>query len=168
MSFRRVVALALLLAGRWNPTNAADRPAGEDSIGIIDIAGVQKLVDEYRGEVLVVNVWATWCLPCVEELPDLVQLSKEPHVRVVGISIDDPEDIASKVIPFLTKHPVPFPIYVKAAGKDEMFINSLNSAWTGAVPVTFVYDRDGKQGAMLLGKQTLVALQKAVAAHRSP
>jgi thiol-disulfide isomerase/thioredoxin len=135
---------------------------GEDSVRVIDMKGLQDFIRQQRGEVLVVNVWATWCVPCVQEIPDLIRLSKDKHVRVVGVSIDDAEDVTSKVAPFLRKHPVPYPVFVKAAGNDEAFINALNTQWTGAVPVSFVYDSGGKQRAMLVGKQPYAAIRRAV------
>jgi thiol-disulfide isomerase/thioredoxin len=167
MSFRIVAAFILILAGIRNSTIAARVPTSDDSVKVIEMAGVQELIRQHRGEVLVINVWATWCVPCVEEIPDLTTLSKESHVRVVGISIDDPEDVTSKVIPFLKRHAVPYPVFVKAAGNDEAFINALNKEWTGAVPVTFVYDSAGKQRTMLVGKQSYAAFHKAVESLRA-
>jgi len=167
MSFRIVAAFLLMLAGIRNSTIAASVPAGEDSVKFINIAGLQEFISQHRGEVLVINVWATWCVPCVEEIPDLTTLTKEDHVRVVGISIDDPEDVPSKVIPFLKKHAVLYPVFVKAAGNDEAFINALNEKWTGAVPVTFVYDSTGKQRTMLVGKQSYAVLHKTVESFRA-
>jgi len=167
MSFRIATAFILILAGVRSPATAACVPTGEDSVKFIEIAGLQEFIRQHRGEVLVVNVWATWCGPCVEEIPDLTTLNKENHVLVVGISIDDPENVTSKVIPFLKKHAVPYPVFVKAAGNDEAFINALNKQWTGAVPVTFVYDSAGKQRTMLVGKQSYAALHKAVASLRA-
>jgi thiol-disulfide isomerase/thioredoxin len=162
MSFKIIAAFVLILAGIRSPAIAARVPIGEDSVKAIDIAELQEFIRQHRGEMLVINVWATWCAPCVEEIPDLTTLSKEDRVRVVGISIDDEGDVISKVVPFLKKHAVPYPIFVKAGGNDEAFINALNQQWTGAVPVTFVYDSAGKQRTMLVGKQNYVTLHKAV------
>ena len=167
MSISMYTACMLLLAGIRTPSPAAPGPAGNDSVTVIGIAGVQELISRHRGEVLVLNVWATWCVPCVEEMPDLAALSREDHVRVVGISIDDPEDIRSKVVPFLRKHAVPYPVFVKAAGSDEAFINALNREWTGAVPATFVYDTSCTQRKMLIGKQSHASLLKAVDSLRA-
>ena len=162
MSIRVVAAIILFLAGVRSPGAAAPGPAGDDSVRVIGMAGVREFISRHRGDVLVINVWATWCAPCVEEIPDLARPSREDHVRVIGISIDDPEDIPSKVVPFLARHAVPYPVFVKAGGNDEDFINALNGDWTGAVPATFVYDGTGTQRKMLLGKQTYASLHRAV------
>ena len=167
MAVRIVAAFMLVLSVIRNPASAAPGPTGKDSVSMIGIAGVQELIGRHHGEVLVINVWATWCAPCVEEIPDLSSLSREGHVRVVGISIDDPADIPSKVVPFLKKHAVPYPVFVKAGGNDEDFINALNRDWTGAVPATFVYDGTGTQRKMLLGKQTYASLHRAVEPFRA-
>jgi thiol-disulfide isomerase/thioredoxin len=166
-SFRVAATVFLVLAGIQVTTLAGHLPTGEDSVTFIATSGLQAYISQHRGDVLVINVWATWCAPCVEEIPDLITLSKDEHVRVVGISIDDPEDVTSKVVPFLKKHAVSYPVFVKAAGKDEAFINALNRQWTGAVPVTFVYDGAGRQRTMLVGKQSYAALRKAVESSRA-
>jgi len=135
------------------------------SLERIDTRGIGTMIKQHRGKVLVVNIWATWCVPCVEEFPDLVRLANDLQshdVRVIGISIDDPEDSTSKVVPFLKRHSVPFENFLKAAGNDEEFINAFSKKWSGAVPATFLYDASGKQRTMMVGKQRYETLRKAV------
>jgi thiol-disulfide isomerase/thioredoxin len=143
------------------PTTHAILP-DDEPLRFITGPELQKLIREHRSGALVVNIWATWCVPCVEEVPDLVKLSADGDVRVIGVSIDDPEDSASKVAPFLKKKGVPYPVFIKASGNDEGFINSLNEKWTGAVPATFIYDARGRQRAMLVGKQSYSSMREAV------
>jgi thiol-disulfide isomerase/thioredoxin len=131
----------------------------------IDVGGIKTLVEKHRGKVLVLNIWATWCVPCVEEFPDLIKLARDldqKDVSFVGVSIDEPEDSTSKVLPFIRRQAVPFEILLKSPGHDEQFINALNSNWTGAVPVTFIFDATGKQRRMMAGKQRYDSLRKAV------
>lgn len=175
--FVRLAPLILLFGISFSGISVASPPdsrvaSSVDSSGSkvpfleqIDTHGIERVFKQHRGEVLVVNIWATWCVPCVEEFPDLVKLSNDlqnRHVRVIGISIDDPEDSTSKVIPFLKRYSVPFGNFLKAAGNDEEFINALNKKWSGAVPTTFLYDASGKQQAMMIGKQRYETLRKAV------
>jgi thiol-disulfide isomerase/thioredoxin len=157
------VIVLTLLSGLLSAHAAGGK---EGSVRSIDLAGVKRLVAEHHGEILVINLWATWCAPCVAEMPDLISLSRNDHLNIVGISIDDQEDVASKVTPMVQRLAIPYPVYVKAAGNDEAFINGLNSGWTGAVPATFIYDGAGKQRTMLVGKQTAASLRKAVEAVR--
>src|SRR5690554_1475371 len=72
-----------------------------------DSAGAQQAMAQWRGRPLLVNFWATWCAPCVKEMPDLDQLQAEfPQVRFVGIGIDSPANIAR----FIEKVPVSYPL----------------------------------------------------------
>jgi thiol-disulfide isomerase/thioredoxin len=93
---------------------------------------------------VVVNVWATWCLPCRKEFPDLLRAAaayRERGVRLVLVSADFEENAAS-AREFLARHGVDFPSYLKT-GKDMEFIDSLSPRWGGALPATFVYDGGG-------------------------
>src|SRR5437762_8158135 len=95
--------------------------------------------------VTLVNVWATWCAPCREEFPDLVRFERNWRgrgVRVIFVSADF-EDQLPEVREFLAKHGVTGDTWIKT-GDDMRFINGLDPKWSGALPATFVYDRDGK------------------------
>jgi len=113
---------------------------------------------------LLINVWATWCMPCREEFPDLVKISNsyKGKVRFVGISVDDSEDLDSKVIPFIKNQKVNFEIYLLKVVDPEDFINLLNKKWGGAIPATFIYDKRGNQEEMLIGKQSYKTFKEAL------
>jgi peroxiredoxin len=101
----------------------------------------------------------------VEEMPDLVRLAnsyESENVKVIGISIDYPEEIQSKIIPFIKKHSLNFPVYVNNFKNDETLINSLNSDWSGAIPATFVYNKDGTQVEFLLGKHSFTDFRNSI------
>jgi len=144
--------------------SAADRKRVE-TVEPIDKAGLQKLIKERNGRILFLNIWATWCAPCVEEFPDLVKLSRaypEHEVEVVGISADYPDEVESKILPFIKKHDVPFRILVAAFERQEDFINGVNPAWSGALPATLVYDQYGNQRLFLVGQGTFEEFKKAI------
>ncbi|MDE3059272.1 MAG: TlpA family protein disulfide reductase [Bacteroidota bacterium] len=139
----------ITLAGEKSETQNA-RP--------LDVKGVKRLIHERHGKILFLNLWATWCAPCVEEFPDIVKFSHiytDSLVEVVAISVDYPDEADSKVRPFLKKHNVDFKVYIADAKDQEDFINAVNSSWSGAVPATFIFGKHGKQRAFLLGKQNL-------------
>ena len=141
------------------PTDAKDSP----TVVPLDQAALQKLIRERNGRILFLNVWATWCAPCVEEFPDLVRLSKAyqgNEVEVVGISADYPDEIESKILPFVKKHDVPFRIYVAKFDHQEDFINSLNTTWSGALPASLIYDVHGNQRYFRAGQGTFDQFRK--------
>ena len=83
-------------------------------------------------------------------------------LRVIGISADDFEDLDAKVIPFLKKQNAQFENYLIKVGDPEDFINLLNKDWSGAIPATFIYDKNGKQKEMLIGKQSYEEFENAI------
>ena len=133
-------------------------------VEIISVEDLKELIENRNGKPLIINVWATWCAPCREEFPDLVTLANKyaDEIEVVGISVDFPEELDSKIIPFLKKHNADFSNYVIKVIDPEDFINLLNEDWRGAIPATFVYDENGNQVKYLIGKQSYEGFEKLV------
>lgn len=133
-------------------------------VKIIDVTDLQLLLEKGKGSPMLINVWATWCEPCREELPDLVKLSDNynKNIQFVGISVDEDEDLYSKVIPFLKNQNANFDNYLLIVVEPEDFINLLYTDWSGAIPATFIYDKSGKQTEVLIGKQSYDKFEKAI------
>lgn len=123
----------------------------------INLMKLDSLIENRNGKILFINVWATWCVPCREEFPDLVKLHaslKNSDVEITAISVDFPDEIEDKIIPFLKKQGVKFKSYVGGFKNDEELINRLNKGWRGDVPATFIFDKKGKLKRTLNGKKT--------------
>ena len=136
-----------------------------DEIERIDEAGFKELVTERNGKILFVNVWATWCVPCREEFPDIIKLRKKfakRNIEFFGISADYPDEVDSKVKPFLKKFNLNFKTYVQNFENDETFINSLSTDWNGALPATFIFDSKGSQKVFLQGKKSFEEFEKNI------
>ena len=113
--------------------------------GDVDAQGLHRAVKAQKGRAVVVNFWATWCEPCVKEFPDFVALAKDrKDIAVISVTIDEASDRGA-VEDFLKKQKPTFPVYLKASGSDEAFINGVDPKWSGAVPLTMVYGADGKR-----------------------
>jgi thiol-disulfide isomerase/thioredoxin len=112
---------------------------------------------------VLVNVWATWCVPCREEFPDVLRVAREFQgrgLRLVLVSADF-SDATSDVAEFLAERGVDFPTFIKA-GKDDDFVDGLDRRWTGAIPATFVYDGRGKLVRYWEGKADYKSIRKRV------
>ena len=131
--------------------------------GQVDGPAVGRAVAAHRGRPVVLTLWATWCEPCMKEFPDLVALARErKDVAFLSVSIDEPSD--RKVLEdFVAARRPPFPVYARAAGPDEPFIDGVDREWSGVVPATLVYDREGKRVALLQGEHTRADIEKALA-----
>lgn len=116
---------------------------------LADLKGQTQSLGQWRGKVLVVNYWATWCQPCREEMPGFSRLHdkyRNQGVQFVGISIDT----ADKIVEFQATTPVSYPLLIGDIGVME------NSAKLGnarqALPFTAVFDRQGRLVATKLGR----------------
>ncbi len=141
---------------------AAAQPA---SVKSIDRQGYAGMLAGLKGRPVVVSMWATWCVPCREEFPDLVKLHREMGARgvqVVAVSLDLSSALESEVVPFLKAQGAAFPVYIKSPGDDDAFINAVSPAWSGALPSTFVYDASGKLVEEITGPTTFDALRGIV------
>jgi thiol-disulfide isomerase/thioredoxin len=121
---------------------------------IIDAAGYQQILAKYRGKPLVVNFWATWCEPCRDEYPLIVELAarfKPQGVNVIGINMDDDSDM-NLVRRFIARTQPHFPNYRQKPGIDlDAFYKGINPAWNGTMPQTIFYTRDGHIATFFLG-----------------
>lgn len=110
----------------------------------INDAGIAALPKQKQ--VVVVNFWATWCEPCVEEIPVLVKLQKQhPEAEFVGVSMDDATlKSEEKVHRFTRDHGMNYRVVLRDGQDFEAMVNSMDPDWMGGLPATFVF-RDGKR-----------------------
>jgi thiol-disulfide isomerase/thioredoxin len=137
-----------------------------DSLLSIDSAQLIKLTKNGKSELTLLNFWATWCDPCVEEFPDLVTLTKTYEtndLRVLFVSADFERNLPS-VRDFLVKQNFNFVSYYKKE-KDNIFVNAMNPEWSGALPATFIYDKAGNMLDFWIGKKTLKELEAIINKH---
>jgi thiol-disulfide isomerase/thioredoxin len=161
---RRALFLLLMLAPAGLHAQSTGA-AGSPEVTPLDAAGLQHLRESERGNVVLINFWATWCAPCVAEFPDLLKLRREygpKGLTVIFVSIDRPTEAATSLTRFLRSRGVTFTTYIKKAGDDEAFINSVSTKWSGALPATFIYDKTGKLVHFLLEAQSLETFTRHV------
>ncbi len=122
-----------------------------------DLAGHPVALSQLKGRPVVANFWATWCAPCVEEMPHLDALSNSlPNIQFIGIGIDTAANIAK----FVTKVPVSYPLYV--AGHSGIgLLRELGNA-AGGLPFTVLLDAEGHIFDTILGQVSLEDLQRRI------
>lgn len=143
-----LAAAAALAAPQTPKATAAREPE------IIDAQGYQKLLERYHGKPLLVTFWATWCEPCRDEYPMLNELAKQyapQGLKVVGVSLDDDGDLIL-VRRFIARYKPVFPNYRKKPGGEDAFVQAVLPGWSGAIPASFFYAKDGRQIGHLLGE----------------
>jgi len=150
--------------GEGQAAEAYKFPKPGESRLIKDIEEALRIPKVHGSELLIVNYWATWCGPCVEELPYFVALSEaypEEKIRVVGYSLDFEEMIESDVDPFLKERGIPYANIVIAVDPNE-YVPRVSEEWSGAVPATFFYDAEGRLVDQVLTAVTAAELFEQV------
>jgi len=157
----RSIALGLLAIAAWTGASRAQAPP----LLPADAETVLQAVKQPGARAVLVNVWATWCAPCIEEFPDVLKLKKawaDKGLRVILVSADFPET-RDATLKFLVEHGVDFPTYLKD-GNDMKFIDALSPKWTGAIPATFLYDSTGRLVHVREGMASYDVLEREVQA----
>jgi len=160
---RHSLALLVLTLSLLAPA-AISQETGSQIVPV-DTAGYRAVLAAARGGPVLVNFWATWCVPCIEEFPDIQRLRSvygPRGLRVLFVSIDRQADAQTKVARFLRQHGVDFTTYIKKPGNDEGFINAVSSDWSGALPATVLYDAKGALRKILVDKQSFDGLAHLV------
>ncbi len=118
------------------------------SIPVYDFDGLRPMLQTNSDTVFVVNLWATWCGPCVEELPEFLKFDhdyRNKKVKVILVSLDMRSKIASTVIPFLEKRKVTAKTVVLSDPDMNRWIPLIDKNWEGTIPSTIIFSKNKKQ-----------------------
>lgn len=119
----------------------------------LTLDGYNRLVASHKGRVVLVDFWATYCVPCRTELPELVQLATKLRQRgldLIVVSADEPEEEAQARKFIAGKAPAP--LYIKSADDNDKYAAGIHARWQGELPANFVYDRTGKKVGAFIGQ----------------
>lgn len=144
---------------------AAKRPATYPGPRAINGEEMQSLLKRDGNRPLLVNYWATWCDPCRDEFPDLVKIDaryRPQGLDFIAISLDDLSDLKTAVPKFLHTMKATMPVYLLNMPDPEPAINSVDSQWSGALPATFLYDKNGQIVYKHFGRIKAVELRAAI------
>ena len=138
---------------RGNTAHKRVKAAALPTVTEIDINGLKPLLKP-NGKPLLINFWATWCDPCREEFPDLVQISDEFRGKVdfITVSLDDLADIKTYVPRFLAEMKSKIPAYLLHTPDESAAISIVAKDWTGNLPMTILFNTDGTVAYIRNGK----------------
>jgi thiol-disulfide isomerase/thioredoxin len=132
----------------------------------IDLDGLKKLLlrDPKNPRPLLINFWATWCDGCREEFPDLVKIDNDYRAKglnFLSITLDEVAD-KTKAVDFLTEMKATMPVVLLNVNDPEPAIHAVDEKWDGALPATFLFDREGKIVFKYYGKIKPAELRAAI------
>ncbi|TRX59215.1 redoxin domain-containing protein [Fulvivirga sp. M361] len=139
----------------------------EVALNEIDNEGVKELLANNTEKLQLINVWASWCAPCVVEFPDLVKLQRmygKKDFQFISLSVDKME-IKDKVLKFLKEEQAAVENYIYSQGDLYELIELVDPDWSGALPYTLLVEPGGKKVYTYQGAVELLELRKAIVDH---
>lgn len=140
-----VLMLSLFACNNSGPAASQDSQnssiQSSQKISVTDFAGLEPLLNMEDDSLRVFNFWATWCKPCVEELPlfdELYEAHKNEDFKLYFISLDFPNQVESKLKPFLITNPLQGEVILLDDPDANSWIDKVNPDWSGAIPATVV------------------------------
>jgi thiol-disulfide isomerase/thioredoxin len=116
-------------------------------VKVISFKDFQSLTEKNDDVTYVYNFWATWCIPCVKEIPDLEKISSEyskNNVKVIFICMDFKKDLESRVKPFIISHKMRAEVYLLSEPDYNSWIDKVDNKWSGGIPATLIINHNKK------------------------
>ncbi|WP_339705917.1 TlpA disulfide reductase family protein [uncultured Kriegella sp.] len=119
----------------------ADENSSTAEIPIHDFESLEPLLYTKTNKTHIINFWAMWCAPCIKELPVFEQYQKDhPEVEMLLVSLDFPEDIETKLKPFLKKRGITTDVVLLDDPDANSWIDKIDPNWSGAIPFTIIFN----------------------------
>ena len=113
----------------------------KETIEVVDFDGLYSKIDLSVDKTYVLNFWATWCAPCVKELPHFEEVNKElkdKNTEVILVSLDFPSQIESKLKPYLKKNKIKSKVILLDDSKMNTWVPKVSEQWDGGIPATLI------------------------------
>ncbi|MBS3738162.1 redoxin domain-containing protein [Mesohalobacter halotolerans] len=119
-----------------------------ENIPTLNYSQLKPWLNKKDNTTYVVNFWATWCAPCVKELPYFENVSsiyKDQNVKVILVSLDFPKMKNSRLIPYVKKENIQPKVLHLDDTNEQFWINDIAQSWSGAIPATLIYNKDKRK-----------------------
>ncbi|OXB03613.1 TlpA family protein disulfide reductase [Flavobacterium plurextorum] len=117
------------------------------NVKLLTIDQLNERIEKGKDSTYVVNFWATWCAPCIKELPHFEKLSaehKSDKLAVLLVSLDFKSKLKSNVIPFVKRKNLKNEVFLLNEGSPQEFIDRIDPSWSGSIPAT-LFIKNGKR-----------------------
>lgn len=135
------------------------------SFRTVKLNEITDLIESENDSLLVINFWATWCLPCVKEIPYFEELGKKYNnhqLKIILVNLDFKKDIDTKLIPFLEKQKLNSTVWFLDETNANSFIPKIEENWSGALPFTLFIKRSSGIKKWHEGSFTLDSLNEQI------
>ena len=127
---------------------ASAKKAYKGAFSVVDYASLEPMLTKKNDTTYVVNFWATWCRPCIKELPYFEEIREnysEEKVKVLLVSLDFPDKIKAQVIPFIQKNNIKSEVILLDDADANNWIPKVSEEWSGAIPATIIYKNNERK-----------------------
>ena len=128
--------------------NEVKQTVSTDELEIFDYDGLAPLLNMNDDKTYVINFWATWCAPCIKELPHFEKLNQNyngKNVEVVLVSLDFPRQYEKKLKPYIKEKHIKSRVVALDDPDMNSWIPKVNKDWTGAIPATLIYNKNKRE-----------------------
>ena len=119
--------------------------SSNNTVEIVDFEGFYSKIDLSTNNTYVINFWATWCSPCVKELPYFEQINMEyaeNNVKVILVSLDFPSQIESKLKPYIKTNNINSRVILLDDSKINTWVPKVSDKWDGGIPATLIVNKN--------------------------
>lgn len=137
-----VVLFAIFAVVSCKNTKQYDK---RSDVPVVSFDKIEPLLNQNNDTTYIINFWATWCSPCVKEMPLFEKLPvvfSHQKIRVILVNLDLPSQYDSRLIPFLQQHRIFSEVIMLDDPDANRWINLVDSSWSGAIPATLIYNKN--------------------------
>ena len=138
----------MLFSCKEKPKETDEVTDSSIKIATLNYEELKPLLHKNDDKTYVINFWATWCMPCVKELPAFEKLNaayKDKNVEVVLVSLDFPKQKESNLIPFVKKRKLESKVLHFDDANEQFWIPDISENWSGSIPATLIYNKEKRK-----------------------
>lgn len=141
--------------------------SADDAVQQISPEDLESILANERGNIVILNLWATWCAPCLVEIPDLQKVEadlEDSNVTLIGLSVDEPTFNTDQIAKMRDRRFPGFRTYARDNRDTDYLVSVVDPAWNEVVPTTYIIDRTGSVQSRIQGKKSFEEFKAAVLA----
>jgi thiol-disulfide isomerase/thioredoxin len=134
---------------------------------LLNAQALRDLLGAQRGKVVILNLWATWCAPCLREIPVLISIANGMAARgvvLVGVAMDEPQSLNTLVEPFRARFFPQFTTWLRDEPDMDSIASVVDQTWNEILPTTYIIARDGKLLTKIQGARSEAQFRAAIEA----
>ena len=145
---KRILVLIIICCVACVDEKSKENSAAEEvavKIPTYNFEELEKNLPTDQEKTYVINFWATWCAPCVEELPHFLKLNNKEDVEVILVSLDMPKMKETQLVPFVKKRNINAKVVLLDDPRSNVWIPKVDENWDGAIPATLIYNSKNRK-----------------------